>query len=139
MKSAVIIAQAAVLVALSACASGSSDNQVKPAAVNRIIANTERLSNQPDDCLLPSGILLVRQVSPKYPPATIALGLYAAGCHGTQDTTEAVLSSAPKGKGFCTQLALSSENPGFDLDRRPAFPLRKVFREVGPSCQHLIS
>jgi hypothetical protein len=41
---------------------------------------------------------------------------------------------SPALAGDCTQIALASDNPGYDVNAAPAPPLKHVANEVGPAC-----
>ena len=49
-------------------------------------------------------------------------------CKPTLDTWREWEQTGP---GYCSKIAWASENPGYDIDVRPAPPLKKVIDEVG--------
>lgn len=49
-------------------------------------------------------------------------------CKPTLDTWA---SMQPTGPGYCSKIAWADDNPGYDVDVRPAPPLKKVIDEVG--------
>jgi hypothetical protein len=42
--------------------------------------------------------------------------------------------TASQAQGDCTQIALASDNPGYDVNATPAPPLLKVITQVGSGC-----
>lgn len=65
------------------------------------------------------------------PSATEVWNANLANCTST-------LSSFPQevgfGSGECTQIALASDNPGYDVLARPASALKDVITQAGPGC-----
>jgi hypothetical protein len=49
-------------------------------------------------------------------------------CKPTLDTWG---GEQPTGPGFCSKIAWASDNPSYDVDARPAPPLKNVIDEVG--------
>lgn len=45
-----------------------------------------------------------------------------------------IMAGAPTGDGYCTEVAWSSTNPGYNADATPAKPLKHVIEAVGGSC-----
>lgn len=45
-----------------------------------------------------------------------------------------LVNSSPKAKGYCTQVARATDNPGYNTDATPAPPLHKVIAQVGDAC-----
>lgn len=84
-------------------------------------------------CPLPNDVeYLERDTVPRLPPSAIRIGaVFVALCKTTVDALPLV---SPLGDGYCTQLALASDNPGYDESATPAAPLRKVVAQVGGSC-----
>ena len=73
-----------------------------------------------------------RDTVPRLPPSAIRIGaVFLPLC---KTTVDALPLTAPTGDGYCTQVALASDNPGYDESVVPAAPLRKVAAQVGGSC-----
>ena len=87
----------------------------------------------PTGCPLPNDVEYIeRDTVPRLPPSAIRLGsVYVTLCKTTVDALPLI---SPLGEGYCTQLALASDNPGYDENATPAAPLRKVVAQVGGSC-----
>ena len=49
-------------------------------------------------------------------------------CKSTLDTWRA---DQPTGTGYCSKIAWALDNPGYDVDVRPAPPLKRVVDQVG--------
>ena len=49
-------------------------------------------------------------------------------CKPTLDTWRA---GEPAGPGYCSKVAWADDNPGYDMEVRPAPPLKKVIDQVG--------
>ena len=82
--------------------------------------------------LSPSPDLLVRHQVPGLQDDAQILG--SADLADCTPTLDSLPSSSPLGPGFCTWVALSSDNPGYNVDARPAAPLRKVIEAFGAGC-----
>ena len=87
----------------------------------------------PTGCPLPNDVEYIeRDTVPRLPTSAIRLGsVYVTLCKTTVDALPLI---SPLGEGYCTQLALASDNPGYDENATPAAPLRKVVAQVGGSC-----
>jgi hypothetical protein len=49
-------------------------------------------------------------------------------CKATLDTWA---STQPTGSGYCAKIAWASDNPGYNVEERPALPLKNVIDAVG--------
>lgn len=78
--------------------------------------------------------LLVRVIAPGVPAFTTLLGDKSVTVRGCEPTITVQERTAPKGPGYCTQIALARDNPGYDVSADPAPPLRKVIMQVGGGC-----
>ena len=74
--------------------------------------------------------MIVRYVSPGLPPSAQLLGDVSIATCGP--TVEFIRSTALTDPGFCTSVALASDNPGYDFDAAPA--LQAVIAAFGPAC-----
>jgi len=82
------------------------------------------------------GDVLVRTKSPRTDFISDAVGggwVYNHVSHACQTSADNEVSTLPAGDGYCVQLALASDNPGYDVKTRPAPRLRKVIASKG-SC-----
>ena len=91
------------------------------------------MAPSPGGCALPNDVeYLERDTVPRLPPSAIRIGaVFLPLC---KTTVDALPLTAPLGVGYCTQVALASDNPGYDENATPAAPLRKVAAQVGGSC-----
>lgn len=69
---------------------------------------------------------------PGLPDSAQVLGSYGGADCGS--TFEMLESTSPTEAGYCTKAAYASDNPGYDADKSPAAPLKKVQLSVGPAC-----
>lgn len=75
---------------------------------------------------------LVRSVFPGTPPVTGVLGDNdLVDCRPVPET---FVQGAGQDPGECTTLALSSDNPGYDLNAPNPPPLQHVIQSAGPGC-----
>ncbi len=82
--------------------------------------------------LTPTEDLIERLVTPRLPPSAIVVGnVDGVLCKPTVDTIQ---QTTPSGPGYCTQIARSADNPGYNPDATPAAPLRKVIAQYGSAC-----
>jgi hypothetical protein len=84
-----------------------------------------------------SGDIFVRMISPGQQPAAQRLGgewVWNNTTNTCDTSVQMMIATAPKGAGFCTQVALASDNPGYNADASPAPPLKKVVASTGGSC-----
>lgn len=84
-----------------------------------------------------SGDIIVRMITPGQQPVAQRLGgewLWNNTTKTCQSSLEFMISTAPPGTGFCTQVALASSNPGYKVDATPAPPLKKVLGSKGGAC-----
>lgn len=81
----------------------------------------------------PNGDILVREIEPGLPIKALLLGRGWAWNYGTgecQTSTDFTISGASQTPGACTQIALASDNPGYNADEQPARPLKKITASV---------
>lgn len=50
------------------------------------------------------------------------------------DSADMMIETAPTGPGYCTQVALAADNPGYDAGAAPAAPLKHLIDSAGPAC-----
>jgi hypothetical protein len=84
-----------------------------------------------------SGDILVRTTTNGQPAATQQLGgawTWDAKTSTCNTAVDAVISTAARGTGNCTEVAYASSNPGYKLTVSPAPPLKKVVASKGPAC-----
>lgn len=82
------------------------------------------------------GDIIVREKDPTLPYAAIELGggfAYDHRSNQCQDSIQFNLDTVSDQPGVCVQIALASDNPGYNADLRPAAPLRRVMASKG-SC-----
>ena len=128
-----VIAVAAVTaVGCSAADSGGAPSvSAKPVASATLTASSP--APRAATCTLPSSPdLLVRTIAPRVGPSAEILGSANLGL--CIPTVQWLQQTTPTGPGYCTQVALSSDNPGYDLNRTPAPPLRKLIAKFGAGC-----
>lgn len=113
----------APMIVLTACSSSSVAPQPIESSTTEAVAATPTPT-----CTDPGQDVIVRIVAPGVEPTAQRLGYYC----GT--TEQQVATTSPTGVGFCTQVALASDNPGYDADATPAPPLKGVTTSVGGSC-----
>lgn len=151
MKRAIAIVSGALL--LTACGSAATTAQPTATATATVQQTTAAPTEAPappttavspapmtpaaspsaTDCALPNDVeYLERDIVPRLLPSAIRVGaVNGALCKTTVDALPLI---SPLGDGYCTQLALASDNPGYDENATPAAPLRKVVAQVGGSC-----
>jgi len=84
-----------------------------------------------------SGDIIVRIVTPNVAPAAMVLGggwVFNEATSTCQTSVDWQISTAPTGAGFCTQVALAAENPGYDVNADPPAELKHVIRQAGEGC-----
>jgi len=82
--------------------------------------------------LTPTEDLIERDITPRIPPSAILIGnVNLVLCKPTVDTIQ---QTTPSGPGYCTQIARSADNPGYNPDATPAAPLRKIIAQYGSAC-----
>lgn len=81
-------------------------------------------------CDLPtSSDLIIWDHRPRLADSAFEIGdADLSACKPSLDTWKA---GQPTGPGYCSKIAWASDNPGYDVDVRPALPLKKVIDEVG--------
>lgn len=88
----------------------------------------------------PGPDVLVRYVYPNGNVDVSALGSRGwikapgSGNYTCEPTTQYMQRTTPSGPGYCTQVAWSSDNPGYDVEARPVAPLKKVIAQFGDGC-----
>ena len=82
--------------------------------------------------LSPEPTLLVWYRSPGVSDSAQELG--SADLANCQPTLTLLQNTSPKGAGYCTEVALSSDNPGYDVNADPAPRPKKVIAAIGGSC-----
>jgi len=76
--------------------------------------------------------MIQRWVTPSGPSTAITVGdVDLSQCKPSLETFAA---SSPTEAGFGSQIAWADDNPGYDVNARPAPQLKKVLQEVGPAC-----
>ena len=77
----------------------------------------------------PNGDILVRQTRPGLPDDALELGGGWQWNYNTNTCMTSVgftIATASQGKGNCTEVALASGNLGYNVEAKPAAPLKKV-------------
>lgn len=132
------------LLAVAGCSSGSTTSDPPPAAPT---ARTSTPSSTPTDstdtaaaaCFARPAIrgdIILRKKVPKLPYAAQLLGggyVYNQRSNQCQSSVEYSLDTVSDQPGFCVEIALDSDNPGYSTDARPAPPLKKIIASKG-SC-----
>jgi len=76
--------------------------------------------------------LIEREITPRLPPHALTLGDdNDPQCRSTLDTFKEM---SPTGPGYCTQIALLSDNADYNLDEPATRPLKNIIDEVGGAC-----
>lgn len=81
-----------------------------------------------------NGEILARSITTDEPPWVDPLGggwVWSFSEEECITSIEMILGANPSLPGFCTQVALVADNPGYDPDQRPAPPLRNVIAVAG--------
>jgi len=84
-----------------------------------------------------TGDIFVRMITPGQQAVAQELGgewVWNSTTHSCMTSTRMAIATAPTGSGFCTQVGLVSDNPGYDPNATPARPLRAVAASAGGSC-----
>jgi len=129
------------LLAVAGCSSGSKTSDPSPAAP------TDAPTATPTDgtdaaaaaCFArpaSQGDIIVREKDPTLRYAALRLGggfAYNNRSNQCQSAVKFNLDTLSDQPGFCAQIALDSDNPGYNIDARPAPPLKKVIASKG-SC-----
>lgn len=123
------IASAAAVLVLAACAGSRSSVAVQ-------FTGPEPASNsttQPTPCTLaPTGDVIVRVVVPGLPAYAMRLGgVDQVRCETMFDEIARTITDAA---GYCSEVALASDNAGYDFGFTPAPPLRNVRVSAGSGC-----
>lgn len=123
------IASAAAVLVLAVCASSRSDVAVQ-------FTGPEPASNstaQPTPCALaPTGDVIVRVVVPGLPAFAMRMGgVDQVRCATVFDVIARTTTFAA---GYCTTVAWSQDNAGYDFDFVPAPSLRDVQVSAGGGC-----
>jgi hypothetical protein len=121
---------AALLLSAALAGCGSTQSITRPTSHEGQVAVTSPQLAGKRCTLQTTEDMIERWVTPDLPPSAMLLGdVNIALCKATVDVLEA---TSPMGPGFCTQLARAVDNPGYDVDGRPAAPLREVHASGGP-------
>ena|ERR1700674_1529574 len=104
-------------------ASGAPTATVTTSATANAATGTSCDASGPD--------LLVRYITPSLSPAAQTLGSVAHTASGCEPTVTFLQQTSPTGAGYCTQVALASDNPGYNVDANPAPPLKKLIAQFG--------
>ena len=122
---AAVVVSAAVL---TACG-GSNAKAHAPAATTP--APTEASTSQPASTKTcdPGPDLLVREKAPGVPISAQLLG--SVSMRDCSPTVDYLRKTTPTGPGYCIWAAMSSDNAGYNVDARPAPPLKKVIAAFG--------
>lgn len=76
--------------------------------------------------------MIERMVTPHGPATAVLIGdVNLVVC---KSSVQELAAESPTVTGFCTQIARSRDNPGYNVEAQPAAPLKKVITEVGPAC-----
>jgi len=51
-----------------------------------------------------------------------------------KSSVDQIMAGSPTGDGYCTEIAMASDNPGYNADATPAKPLKHVIEAIGGSC-----
>lgn len=124
---------ALVSVALLAACSGSSSSGSATSASPAKTAAASSPSATSTSCGLKTTFdYIERDSEPGLQPSAQEIGnVDLANCTPTLKDFAATAGQAP---GDCTQIALASDNPGYNVNATPAAPLRNVITEAGPGC-----
>lgn len=136
MRVAVVLALG---LSVAACGNQTSTSStgIEPASTIPSVSTSAPMagaSTSSDDCdLAPTdNDLIIWQHWPRLPNNALLVGDVDMGqCKPTLDTWRAM---EPTGPGYCNKIAWASDNPGYDVDQKPAPPLRKVLDEYGDDC-----
>jgi hypothetical protein len=126
------VALAASALALGLFAAGCSANPSSRAS-QAPTASEPSLSTATTACTLQRTTHYIERMAEPglLPAATEVWNANLANCTST-------LQNFPQevgiGQGECTQIALASENPDYNVLARPASPLRDVITQAGPGC-----
>lgn len=100
-----------------------------PFAMTPSAAGTSPAPASPSCDLPTSRDLIIWERSPRLPDSALEVGdADLMKCKPTLDTWKA---GQPNGPGYCSKIAWASDNSGYDVDARPAPPLKKVVDQVG--------
>lgn len=137
----------AVVLALAGCSSSTSKPAAAPtgqapavtsdatsatpsAAPSTTTEPTTAAPSTSSTCHLPDkGDIIAREKVPGLPVDAIELGgTDPEHCTWTFDMLK---TSQPTGAGYCTEAAWASDNPGYDVEAKPAAPLKNVQVVIG--------
>jgi hypothetical protein len=51
-----------------------------------------------------------------------------------KSSIDKIMTGAPTADGYCTQIAMAADTPGYNADATPAPRLKKVIEAIGGSC-----
>jgi hypothetical protein len=83
------------------------------------------------------GDIFVQMITPGQAPIAQELGgewTWNSATDKCLTSVQMIISTAPRLPGNCTQVAYAADNPGYNPDRTPAAPLKKVIASAGPAC-----
>ena len=125
------LALVAVLLTLAGCSTSTKTPVSAPTTTAAAVA-TSSAPTSAACTLSPSPDLLVRHQVPGIQDDAQIIG--SADLANCTPTVDSLPSSSPNGPGYCTWVALSSDNPGYNVDARPAAALKKVIEAFGAGC-----
>ncbi len=131
------------LLAVAGCSSGGTTSEPSPAAPTEL-AQTDTPTDNTDAAAAAcfarpqsQGDIILREKDPTLPyERAQQLGggfAYNHRSNQCQSSAEFFLDGILDQPGFCAQVALAGDNPGYNLEARPAPPLKKVIASKG-SC-----
>lgn len=125
------IASAAAVLVLAVCAGSRNDVAVQFTGPEP----TSNSTTQPTPCALaPAGDVIVRVVVPDLPAFAMRMGgVDQVHCETVFDEIARTTTDAA---GYCSEVALVSDNSGYDFGFTPAPPLRNVQVSAGAGCNH---
>jgi hypothetical protein len=136
---AVITIAVGALVACGGNTATASGTSRHPSTHKSAPAAVASPSPAPAASCSPGPDLIVRTVAPGAQPTAQAMGSYRTG-NGCQPTVDLLRQTSPTGPGYCTTVALASDNPGYEEQYiyapspPPAPPLQHVILAIGGGC-----
>jgi hypothetical protein len=118
--------------ALTGCGAGShSATGANPAPTTSV--TTAPTSAAAASCTLPTEPDFIERIrTPRLPESAVLVG--SANLARCITTLAGLPAETPTGPGYCTWIALASDNPGYDIAATPAPALKKVIAMYGASC-----
>lgn len=135
MRKLLALPVAAVVMA-AGCSAGSSSSSAVPAATH----SAKPAKDGSAACSRKKhayGDLLVRTTEPGAQAVTSGIGggwIWDHVIGKCLDAVEWAVATAGTADGECTTIALSSSNPGYDVNASPSKKLKKVIADAGPGC-----